>query len=181
MSWIVTATNKKHDVFSLNVSDYCIEDIAWGLAAKGRFSGQIKQMYPISRHCINVSYCVPQAYALEALLHDASEWVLGDMPRPVKHEFEDFQQLENFTDQNIRYKYNLPIGKCTNIVKHWDYTALITEAQFFGFDTSDWAKDLQAFKYCKKYAKLLEPWKRRDYYHVEREVSAFLKRFTELH
>lgn len=59
-------------------------DIAWGLGRQLRYNGHMQQDYTIAHHCIIMSYYVPEEYALEALLHDASETYTGDIIYPLK-------------------------------------------------------------------------------------------------
>ena len=55
-----------------------IEDIAHALANLCRFNGHTKHFYSVAQHCIEASRIVPPAYALQALLHDASEAYLAE-------------------------------------------------------------------------------------------------------
>src|SRR5262249_40410739 len=65
-----------------------IEDIAQGLAHECRFNGHVREFYSVAEHCVRVSWLVPQAFALEGLLHDASEAYLKDVPSPLKKQDE---------------------------------------------------------------------------------------------
>ncbi len=43
------------------------------------------QFYSTAEHCVRMSEIVPYEDAMWALLHDASEAYLVDLPRPIKH------------------------------------------------------------------------------------------------
>lgn len=61
-----------------------IEDIARGLAYRGRWSGQTRRFYSVAEHCVKVSDQCSDQYQLWGLLHDAGEAFLGDIPAPLK-------------------------------------------------------------------------------------------------
>lgn len=62
----------------------CIEDIAYALGRINRFAGQSDRFWSVAEHSILVSRLVPEHVALPALLHDASEAYINDVPSPVK-------------------------------------------------------------------------------------------------
>ena len=62
-----------------------IEDIAHAGSQVNRFGGHGRFPYPVSQHCRLGSYIIEEEFALDFLLHDASESFLGDMVRPLKH------------------------------------------------------------------------------------------------
>lgn len=85
-----------------------IKQIARNLAQINRWCGDTKHPFSVAQHSILVSYLVPPAFALEALLHDATEAYLGDLPAPVKAICPDYQRLESFFYINIARHYGLP-------------------------------------------------------------------------
>jgi len=67
-----------------------IGDIALGLSRQYRFNGHTTTPYTVAQHSVVVSYLVPAEHALQALLHDAAEAYIGDLPSPVKKLCPDF-------------------------------------------------------------------------------------------
>lgn len=65
-------------------SDLRIETLAHHLATVNRFAGATHTPYSVAQHSVLVSKLVPNAFALAALLHDASEAFLMDIPAPIK-------------------------------------------------------------------------------------------------
>ncbi len=80
MSYIATSTGKHIDFVNITPDQICIEDIARGLSNECRFAGQLESFYSVAQHSVYVSQIVPPEYALEALLHDAAEAYIKDIP-----------------------------------------------------------------------------------------------------
>lgn len=83
MSYIATTTNKHFYYLDVRIEDIDIQDIASGLANECRFNGLIDNFYSVAQHLVYVSYLVAPEYALEALLHDASEAYVKDLPSTI--------------------------------------------------------------------------------------------------
>mgnify|MGYP003910789045 CR=1 FL=1 len=65
-------------------------DIARALANLSRFGGHTRAFYSVAQHSVIVSQLVEERGgdaedAFAALMHDATEAYLGDMPHPIKH------------------------------------------------------------------------------------------------
>lgn len=84
-AWIITFTGKKFYHLAPTPAMVDIKDIAHALSMLCRWTGHTRYHYSVAQHSWYCSYLVPKEFALEALLHDASEAYLGDMNRPLKH------------------------------------------------------------------------------------------------
>lgn len=82
-----------------------IEDIAHGLSRVPRWAGQTDEFYSVAEHSIEASRRVHPRHALAALMHDACEFILGDVPRPLKILLPDYKRLENNMMEVISLKF----------------------------------------------------------------------------
>lgn len=82
-----------------------IESIAWGLAGVNRFAGQAHTRYTVAEHSILVSYLVEPALAKAALLHDAAEAYLGDVPTPLKSLLPDYRRIYRRVEFAVHAKF----------------------------------------------------------------------------
>ena len=92
-AWQRMLSGRRLDLLDPTPMDVEIDDIAHGLAFVARWNGQTRgdHAYSVAEHSLLVEeifgHCHPAAGArdrLAALLHDAPEYVIGDMISPVK-------------------------------------------------------------------------------------------------
>ncbi|MEL7114598.1 MAG: HD family hydrolase, partial [Pseudomonadota bacterium] len=92
-AWQRMLSGRRLDLLDPTPMDIEIEDIAHGLAFVARWNGQTMGDYPysVAEHSLLVEEIftrqhpdVPAKWQLAALLHDAPEYVIGDMISPVK-------------------------------------------------------------------------------------------------
>jgi 5'-deoxynucleotidase YfbR-like HD superfamily hydrolase len=105
---IGTHSGKLIDVANLSSNDIDIEDIAHTLSLLCRWGGHCLEFYSVAEHSVRCSYKASKKFKLEALLHDASEAYLVDIPRPIKRNLPDYQRLEQVVEKAISEKFNLP-------------------------------------------------------------------------
>lgn len=123
---IRTFSGKWMNVFELDESMICIEDIAHALSNQCRFGGHLPKFYSVAQHSIMCSVIVPQEHKLAALMHDASEAYLLDVPRPIKKCLLNYAEIENDLMSMIAYKYGFQ-WPLHNDVKHADELMLQKE------------------------------------------------------
>lgn len=82
--WIETISGRRIDPVMPDPRQIDIGDIAHALANQCRFTGHVSSFFSVAQHSVLVSLIVDEEYALEGLLHDASEAYLSDLARPVK-------------------------------------------------------------------------------------------------
>ena len=92
-AWQRMLSGRRLDLLDPTPMDIEIEDIAHGLAFVARWNGQTRGDFPysVAEHSLLVEQLygrivpnAPAKWRLAALLHDAPEYVIGDMISPVK-------------------------------------------------------------------------------------------------
>ena len=92
-AWQRMLSGRRLDLLDPTPVDIEIEDIAHGLAFVARWNGQTRgdYAYSVAEHSLLVETLfgriapdAPARWRLAALLHDAPEYVIGDMISPVK-------------------------------------------------------------------------------------------------
>ena len=133
MSFIKTFSGKHFYYDKINKDDIVINDIAVSLSNICRFAGHLSHFYSVAQHAVLCSQLVPQEFAFEALMHDATEAYCQDIPAPLKRLLPDYKRMEEKIDAVIREKYGLPSVMSTP-VKYADLIMLATERRDLGLD-----------------------------------------------
>lgn len=134
MAAVQTYSGRFYDLVSPTPDQFALVDIAHHLSQLCRFGGATLQPYSVAQHSLVVSYLVPPEHALEALLHDAPEAYLSDLPAPLKwvlgdgrHRYEDLTRRAE-----ILIAYCLGVPESTyrgdEAVKYADVLALRHES-----------------------------------------------------
>ena len=106
--WIQTFTGKAFYPLDPRSEDINIEDIAHALSMKCRYAGHCNRFFSVGQHSYYMSnYSTPED-ALWALLHDASEAYLPDVPRPIKASLAGFKAIETVILRCIATRFELP-------------------------------------------------------------------------
>jgi len=179
-------SGRRLDLLNPSPFDIEIEDIARGLARVARWNGQTTgyNAFSVAEHSVIVEKLLTEVYpesppdhCLTALLHDAAEYVIGDMISPFKNALGlDYKSFESRLEEAIHLRFGLPAkmpGALKKRIKRCDiYCAWLEATQIAGFE-KDEANTL--FKRPPKGLSLtLSPLP------VREAEQAFLKRFEEL-
>jgi uncharacterized protein len=151
-----------------------IHDIAHALSLQCLFAGQIGAFYSVAQHSVLCSqYCEPED-ALAALLHDAAEAYMSDLPRPVKAiaGMDRFLACEQHLLTVILQRFGLS-GRIPESVTRADNLLCLTEAQELFVVPPAWAAALDSLPHPMTRARI-NPWP--PGYAEQR----FLDRFAEL-
>lgn len=127
---IRTYSGKVFDIEILDPDSICIEDIAHGLSNTCRFGGQLENFYSVAQHSVYVAMEVPHGIKLAALLHDAAEAYIGDMPSPFKKLMPDYKKLETRIMQAIALKFGFAFP-LSEVIKRADEKLLQEEWNAF--------------------------------------------------
>lgn len=115
-----------------------IADIAHALSNMCRYAGHCKDFYSVAEHSVLVSYMVPPEHALVALMHDATEAYLVDVPRPIKGYLGGYHEFEHKLWLAVAEAFELPV-EMPECVKKADNQILLAEAeQIMGPKPAPW-------------------------------------------
>lgn len=91
---IQTFTGRAYYPMAPRPNDLEIEDVAHALSNLCRWGGHVKRFYSVAEHSVHVSRCVPPNHAFAALMHDATEAYVIDVPRPLKRALVNYADIE---------------------------------------------------------------------------------------
>ncbi len=154
-AWQRMLSGRRLDILNPSPLDIEIEDIAYGLSRVSRWNGQThgKHCFSVAQHSVMVERLVrsnapklDQKWHLAALLHDAPEYVIGDLITPFKHVLGGiYRTVEAGLDRAINIRFALsPIlpEHVQRTIKRADRMAAWLEAtQLAGFSEKEAAKN----------------------------------------
>ncbi len=140
-AWQRMLSGRRLDLLNPSPVDIEIEDIAHGLSRVARWNGQTtgEWAFSVAQHSVMVEALAVElepgltaSQRLQALLHDASEYVVGDMISPFKNAIGlDYRAMEDRLQQAIHIRFGLP-PSCTpslkKLIKKADLQAARIEA-----------------------------------------------------
>lgn len=144
-------SGRRLDLLDPTPMDIEVEDIAHGLAFVARWNGQTYGDYPysVAEHSLLVEEIytrmnpkAPVKWRLAALLHDAPEYVIGDMISPVKAAVgPGYGELDVRLTAAIHIRFGLPAQLPATVkkaIKRADRVSAWLEAtQIAGFDVPE--------------------------------------------
>ena len=150
-AWQRMLSGRRLDLLDPSPFDVEIEDIAHGLSRVARWNGQTHgdQSYSVAEHSLLVESLVvalkdsiPIKWRLAALLHDAPEYVIGDMISPFKVAIGDaYKSVESRLQGVIHIRFGLPADlpvEVKKLIKRADrISAFIEATQIAGFSDSE--------------------------------------------
>ena len=167
-AWQKMLSGRRLDVIDPSPLDIEIGDIAHGLAFQARWNGQTKGdfVFSVANHSILVwnifsieNPKIEKKWQLVSLLHDAPEYVIGDLISPVKKEVgSSYINLEKKLQEAIHIRFGLPAlvpNKIKSKIKIADRKAAWIEAtKIAGFNKKEANKiflepDEKILKKCK--------------------------------
>ena len=141
-----TFTGKKFYVLDVQPEDICIADIAHSLSLQCRYNGHCSQFYSVAEHSVlialhamNEGHTYPDI--MRALMHDAVEAYIGDIPKPVKLSIPALMKAEDEIEGIIMDKYGLARGKA-DWLEDYDYRITIDErAKLMSDSGNEWGHE----------------------------------------
>jgi 5'-deoxynucleotidase YfbR-like HD superfamily hydrolase len=143
-------SGRRLDLLDPSPLDVEIDDIAHGLARVARWNGQTvgAHAFSVAQHCLVVEDLVRKLqpdieprWRLAALLHDAPEYVIGDMISPFKAALGlDYRAFEDRLERAIHIRFGLP-PKTPPEIKRLIKTADIISAYFEAVDLAGFGEE----------------------------------------
>lgn len=140
-AWQRMLSGRRLDLLDPDPADIEIEDIAHGLARVARWNGQTvgPHAFSVAQHALTVEMIArdgrtdwTETWRLAALLHDAAEYVVGDLISPFKTAIGlDYKAFENRLMTAVHIRFGLPEVLPDDVrahIKHADTIAAYYEA-----------------------------------------------------
>ena len=179
-------SGRRLDLLDPSPLDVEIDDIAHGLARVARWNGQTlgAQAFSVAQHCLVVEDLVRRLqpdveprWRLAALLHDAPEYVIGDMISPFKTALGlDYRAFEDRLERAIHIRFGLPPrtpAEIKRLIKQADRVS----AYFEAIDLAGFSAD-EAHTLFGKPPKLVRP--RLDPLPPSEAQALYMQRFHKL-
>jgi len=157
-AWQRMLSGRKLDILSPSPFDIEIEDIALGLSRVTRWNGQTTGKYPysVAQHSVlveelfNIEYPdLDKKWNLAALLHDAPEYVIGDLITPFKYALNNSYR---FVEDNLMKAIYLRFGLPALLPRHIESKIKKIDKSLAWFEAVDLAgyNEKEASKIIKK-------------------------------
>jgi 5'-deoxynucleotidase YfbR-like HD superfamily hydrolase len=140
-AWQRMLSGRRLDLLDPSPLDVELEDIAHGLARVARWNGQTSgpHVFSVAQHCVLVEAiaghmepALSGSSRLVVLLHDAPEYVIGDMISPFKAVIGDaYKAVEKRLLSAIHLRFGLPaltLAALNRLTKRADCVAAFLEA-----------------------------------------------------
>ncbi|HEX2147504.1 MAG TPA: HD family hydrolase [Pseudorhizobium sp.] len=186
-AWQRMLSGRRLDLLDPSPLDVEISDIAHGLARVARWNGQTagSHAFSVAQHCLVVEEIFRRCNEADALslmmtlLHDAPEYVIGDMISPFKSVVGGgYKTVEHRLEAAIHLRFGLPSHPSRELkalIKKADTVAAFFEAtELAGFSVEEARKFFGQPRGITKEMLPLEPMPALE------AQSLFLKRFAEL-
>lgn len=169
--WLQTFMGRAYYPTDPHPDDVTIIDIAHALSHICRYAGHCSTFYSVAEHSYLMSFMVAPEHALQALLHDATEAYIQDLPSPIKKTLFEYQAIEHLNRVVICKHFGIDSVEPPE-VKQADKDILLSEraALFGSAPRSDWGPP----------EAVLQPNVRIMCYRSKEIKRLFLRRFDQL-
>lgn len=134
--WTETYTGRKFYPKEPARTNICINDIAHALSYQCRYNGHTRKFYSVAEHSVLLAreakdLAYPTEFIMTALLHDAAEAYIGDLPGPIKDALPEFNWMEDQLNDRIArhfpivYPFPHEIIELDNQIVHDERTMLM--------------------------------------------------------
>lgn len=140
--WVQIANGRIFYPLDPKAEDVFIEDIAQGLSRQNRFNGQSDEIVCVAQHSVQAAWLAETEdhgadVQMAMLMHDAPEYIVGDLIRPIKVKTPGFAATEAAIMAVIVEKFNLPVID-HELQKYYDDLALAWEKRDMYKSSREW-------------------------------------------
>lgn len=191
-AWQRMLSGRRLDLLNPSQSDVEIEDIAHGLARVARWNGQTQgdHAFSVAEHSVLVTDILlklepeaPVSWQMGALLHDAPEYVIGDLISPFKAAIgADYKVFELKILKAIHERYNISAEiteDAEKLIKRADEIAAYFEAIYLAGFSLDEA-NLYFLAPAKNDVRFIDWISKLEALSVREAQAVFLRRFNHL-
>lgn len=172
---VLTVSGGFYNLLEPELNQISILDIAHSLSNICRFGGHSRVFYSVAQHSVLVSMTVRDQLQFDALLHDAAEALVGDVPKPLKLLLPDYQVIEKKIESALFANFGIAYPLASEI-KIADKRVLHTELRdLTSSEPAEW-DDLKDFSPLPERIVPLDPTRARNLF-MERYES--LRRIRE--
>lgn len=130
-TYLRTFTGFRVDLLAPEAKDICIEDIAHALSNTCRWGGQCNPFFSVAQHSMLVASSVSPRLRRQALLHDASEAYICDLPSPLKRALTNYREIEGRLMRVIAQRFNFSWPKSEEVSAADEYWMNLEGINFF--------------------------------------------------
>jgi hypothetical protein len=139
--WMQTYSGRQFWPVDPHPDDIDILDIAHALSMQCRYGGHSKRFYSVAEHS-TIMARVATVARRAALLHDASEAYLVDIPRPIKPYLANYKELERRLNECIAKKFGVAYPWPQEVIDLDNRILADEQKQLMGPPPADWCLTL---------------------------------------
>jgi uncharacterized protein len=126
---IFTATGVNFYPMDPRVDEIRLRDIAVALGKICRWGGHVPgdRIFSVAQHSVLVCLAVPHRFRVQALLHDAHEAYICDVPKPLKRYLVNYEVAAARLDACIGDRFGVELCDLPREVEEADARSLVTE------------------------------------------------------
>lgn len=144
--WIETFSGQRFYFMDPRPEMVHLVDIAQSLSQLCRYNGHTRGHYSVAEHSVLMARHIVEEpflahWPMTALLHDAAEAYIGDLPRPIKVRLPEFKRIEERIDAAVAEKFGTT-HPFPPLIKELDTRILVDErAQVMPPSQNEWGTD----------------------------------------
>jgi hypothetical protein len=153
--WIQVSSGIQFWPLDPRPEEILLEDIAHALSNMCRFGGHVPAgFYSVAQHSVLMTNNVAPEFKVAALLHDATEAYLVDVPRPIKPVLTNYHEIEENLARVIGKRFGVSLVPLPPEVVEADERMLMTEKRdLLKPAPVPWSSKYEPYEHFK-----VEPW-----------------------